>query len=276
GRVADRLHSWGALGLKQYYQPRRAQRQWVSEVARQRGDVLVTGEGMDFAYDLSMVMDGQTAWEHPILDIPLYSDVIQFLARSGVAYNPELITPGQGLYVLEYFLSRENLPDDPKQQRWVRWDQLARKKNQTQRPLSEYPAVFSVEAVKDIVRAGGRVGVGGHGQEQGLGTHWEMWTFGFALDPIEVLEAATIRNAQYLGLDRDLGSIAVGKLADLVILDADPLADLRNSVKINQVMLDGRLYVGDTLDEVWPRSRPYGPRRWTVQRAVGAPDAATK
>lgn len=264
-RVADRLQTWGALGLKQYYQPRRAQRQWMSEVARQRGDVLVTGEGMDFAYDLSMVMDGQTAWEHPILDIPLYADVIQLLARSGVVYNPELITPGQGLYVLEYFLSRERLTEDAKQQRWVRWDQLMRKKNHTQRPLSEYPAVFSVEAVKDIVRAGGKVGVGGHGQEQGLGTHWEMWTFGFVLDPIEALEAATIRNAQYLGLDRDLGSIAVGKLADLVILDADPLADLRNSLKIHQVMLDGRLYDGETLDEVWPRSRPYGPRRWTVQ-----------
>jgi Tol biopolymer transport system component len=275
-RVADRLQTWGAHGLKQYYQPRRAQRQWVSEVARRRGDVLVTGEGMDFAYDLSMVMDGQTAWEHPILDIPLYSDVIQFLARSGVVYNPELITPGQGLYVLEYFLSREHLTEDPKQQRWVRWDQLMRKKNQTQRPLSEYPAVFSVEAVKDIVRAGGRVGIGGHGQEQGLGTHWEMWTFGFALDPVEVLEAATIRNAQYLGLDRDLGSIAVGKLADLVILDADPLADLRNSVKIDRVMLDGRLYEGDTLDEVWPRSRPYGLRRWTVQSAVGAADDSSK
>lgn len=268
-RVAERSQSWGALALKQYYQPRRAQRQWMSEVARRRGDVLVTGEGMDFAYDLSMVMDGQTAWEHPILDIPLYSDVIQFLARSGVVYNPELITPGQGLYVLEYFLSREHLPEDPKQQRWVHWDQLMRKKNHTQRPLSEYPAVFSVEAVKDIVRAGGKVGIGGHGQEQGLGTHWELWTFGFVLDPIEALEAATIRNAQYLGLDRDLGSITVGKLADLVILDADPLADLRNSVKIHQVMLDGRLYDGDTLDEVWPRTRAYGPRRWTVQSAIG-------
>jgi Tol biopolymer transport system component len=262
---AERLLSWGALGIKQYYQPRRAQRQWLTEAARKVGGLLVTAEGMDFAFDLSMIMDGQTAWEHPILDIPLYSDVTQFLARSGVTYNPELITPGQGLYLIEYFMARSNLPGDPKQQRWVPWKQLARKQNFSQRPIDEYPAILSAEGVKDIVRAGGRVGVGGHGQDQGLGTHWEMWTFGMALQPVEALEAATIVNARYLGLERDLGTIEAGKLADLVVLDADPLADLRNSTKIRYVMKDGRLYDADTLDEVWPAQKAYGPRRWTRQ-----------
>ena len=275
-KVSDRLASWGALGLKQYFQPRRAQRQWVSEAARARGDVFVTGEGMDFAYNLSMIMDGQTAWEHPILDIPLYSDVTRFMAQAGVVYNPELITPGQGLYMLEYFMSRANQTEDPKQRRWVRWEQLMRKKNQTQRPLAEYPAVLSVEAVKDIVRAGGEVGVGGHGQEHGLGTHWEMWTLAGALQPVEVLEAATIRNARYLGLDRDLGSISTGKLADLVILEADPLADIRNSIKISHVMMDGRLFVADSLDEIWPRSRPYGIRRWTLEYALSGASSSAR
>lgn len=265
---AERLSSWGALGLKQYYQPRRAQRQWVSEAARRHGGLLVTGEGMDFSYDMSMVMDGQTAWEHPILDMPLYADVIQFLARSGVSYNPELITPGQGLYLLEYFMSRSDQSNDAKQKLWVRWPQLARKRNDTRRPIEEYPAVLAVEGVKDIVRAGGRVGVGGHGQDQGLGTHWEIQTFALALEPIEALEAATIVNARYLGLDRDLGSIETGKLADLVILEADPLADIRNATKIRYVMKDGRLYDAMTLDEVWPQAKAYGPRRWMLETAT--------
>jgi len=262
--TATRLADIGALGLKQYYQPRRAQRQWATGAAREHGGLLVTGEGMDLAYDLGMIMDGQTAWEHPLLDLPLYDDVIQFVARSGVQYNPELITPGQGLYLIEYFMAQKDLSGDPKQQLWVSWKDNYRKVNFTRRPLSEYPAILSVQGVKEIVRAGGKVGVGGHGQDQGLGTHREMWTFGLALSPVEALEAATIVNARYLGLERDLGSITVGKIADLVVLNADPLADIRNSLAIDRVVSDGRVYDGMTLDQQWPVQRAYGPRRWVT------------
>lgn len=266
---ADRLSNWGALGIKQYYQPRRDQRQWVTQAARARGNILVTGEGMDFPYNLAMIMDGQTAWEHPILDIPLYDDVVQFVARSGIVYNPELITPGQGRYILEHYLATSDLPHDPKQRNWVNWQWLARKQSYSLRPLSEYPVMLSAEAAKDIVRAGGKVGVGGHGQEQGLGTHWEIWTFGLSMTPQEALEAATIANARYLGLDRDLGSIEAGKIADLIVLKADPTADLRNSTKIDFVIKDGRMFDAMTLDQRWPEVVPYGPRRWT-QSAAGA------
>ncbi len=261
---AERLANWGAIGLKQYYLPRRAQRQWLAEAARRHGGLLVTAEGMDFTYDISMILDGQTAWEHPILDAPVYQDVVQFVARSGVTYNPELITSGQGRYLLEYFMARTLQSGDAKQQLWVRWKDLARKQGATRRPLEDYLGIFTARGVRDIVRAGGKVGIGGHGQDQGLGTHWEMQAFALGgLSPAEALEAATIVNARYLGLDRDLGSLEPGKLADLVVLDADPLADIANTLKIHYVMKDGRLYAGQTLDEIWPETRPYGPRRWT-------------
>lgn len=262
--TAARLAGMGAIGLKQYYQPRRAQRQWATEAARAHGGLLVTGEGMDLGYNLGMIMDGQTAWEHPLLDLPLYDDVVQFVARSGTQYNPELITPGQGLYLIEYFMSENDLTGDPKQQLWVPWKDLYRKTNFTRRPLAEYPAILSVQGVKDIVRAGGVVGVGGHGQDQGLGTHREIWTFALALDPIEALEAATIVNARYLGMEADLGSITPGKIADLIVLEADPLADIRNTLSIVKVMSEGRLYDAETLDEIWPLPRKYGPRRWMM------------
>ncbi|MET0339319.1 MAG: amidohydrolase family protein [Caulobacter sp.] len=269
--TAARLAGVGAIGLKQYYQPRRAQRQWAVQAARERGDLLVTGEGMDLAYDLGMIMDGQTAWEHPLLDLPLYEDVVQFVARSGTQYNPELITPGQGLYLIEHFMAEKDLSSDPKQQLWVPWKDLHRKVNFTQRPLSQYPAILSVQGVKDIVRAGGKVGVGGHGQDQGLGTHREIWTFAQALTPIEALESATIVNARYLGLDRDLGSIEVGKVADLLVLDADPLSDVRNTLSVSKVMIDGKLYDAMSLDRIWPDKKPYGPRRWMMTHNASTP-----
>jgi Tol biopolymer transport system component/imidazolonepropionase-like amidohydrolase len=265
---AARLSAMGAIALKQYYQPRRDQRQWLVEAARKRGDLLVTGEGMDLSYTLGMIMDGQTAWEHPLLDLPLYDDVVQFIAKSGTQYNPELITPGQGLYLIEYYMAEKG-PDqakDPRQQLWVPWTDLYRKTNFTRRPLSEYPAVLSVQGVKEIVRAGGGVGVGSHGQDMGLGTHREIWTFALALDPIEALEAATIVNARYLGMDEDLGSITVGKIADFAVLDADPLTDIRNTTSVRFVMSDGVLYDALTLDQQWPSVRPYGPRRWSSER----------
>ena len=68
--------------------------------------------------------------------------------------------------------------------------------------------------VAKIQRAGGLVGVGGHAELQGLGYHWEMWAYAMGWTPAEVLRAATIDGAKIIGVDQDLGSIEVGKLAD--------------------------------------------------------------
>ena len=129
--------------------------------------------------------------------------------------------------------------------------------------------------MKDLVEGGGKAGVGSHGQLQGLGYHWELWAMASAgMDEHDALRMATIMGAEAIGLDRDLGSIAPGKLADLVILTANPLDDLRNTNAIEQVMLNGRLYDADTLDEVYPRQGPLVPLWWWDDEPDGVPGIA--
>lgn len=92
--------------------------------------------------------------------------------------------------------------------------------------------------------------------------HWELWMFvQGGMTPMEALRAATLWGAEYIGLGQDLGSIEPGKLADLVVLDANPLDDIKNSERIHMVMKNGFLY-DDDLNELWPEEKPVAPLRW--------------
>jgi imidazolonepropionase-like amidohydrolase len=127
----------------------------------------------------------------------------------------------------------------------------------------EYVFPMHAKFAKDVVDAGGRIGVGSHGQLQGLGMHWEMWMMATGgMTPMEVLRAATMSGAWAIGMDADLGSLEAGKLADLVVLDANPLDDIHNTNTIRYVMKNGRLYEGDSLDEIYPRQRKLPALLW--------------
>jgi cytosine/adenosine deaminase-related metal-dependent hydrolase len=82
---------------------------------------------------------------------------------------------------------------------------------------------------------------------------------------MEVLKVSTIIGAESIGFERDMGSIEAGKLADLVVLNANPLDDIRNTNDIRYVIKNGFVYEGNTLDEVWPTPRPFPKPYWLLE-----------
>ena len=123
------------------------------------------------------------------------------------------------------------------------------------------------KTMKSLVQAGGLAGIGSHGEFQGLGYHWEMWAMGSGgMKPFDVLRVATILGATGLGLDKDLGSLKAGKLADLVILDKNPLDNIRNTNTVVYVMKNGRLYDGNTCNEIYPGQRTLDKSEWNFDK----------
>jgi Tol biopolymer transport system component len=257
-----RLQSWGAVSLKQYMQPRRDQRQWVSDVARERG-LMVTAEGGDLAYNLSMIMDGQTAWEHPISYVPMYSDATRFFGMANTVYSPTFMVGGPGPWNDEYFFQETEVWRNEKLRLWMPWKQLVpHSRRPFQRPETDYSYPMLAQVLADIIAEGGHGAIGSHGQQHGLASHWEVWVAASAMGPMGALELASNEGAYFLGAEQDVGSLAVGKLADLMILNSNPLDNIRNTTDIQSVMKGGVLYDGMTLDEVWPQQRAYGTRPW--------------
>lgn len=268
----NRLLDWGAVAIKQYGQPLRSQRQWIADIARDKR-VMVTGEGADLAYNIGTTLDGQTGWEHPMSYAPLYDDVAQLFGRAGAVYSPTFVVGGAGAWSEEYFWQVEDQWKDPKQQRWLPWRHLVPPtRRRTLRPETDYTFPFIALGMADIIAAGGGGAIGSHGQQHGIGSHWEMWMVATAMDPMATLEVATMHGARFLGMERDIGSLEAGKLADLIVLDADPLADIHNTTAIRWVMKAGMLYDADSLDELWPEQRPYGPNPWIDEDMLRADD----
>ena len=258
----NRLVDWGAVAIKQYGQPRRAQRQWIADIAR-RKNVMVTGEGSDLPFNIGTTLDGQTGWEHPMSYTPLYGDVARFFGQAKAVYSPTFVVGGASAWSEEYFWQSEDLWKDEKQRRWLPWRHLIPPtRRRTLRPETDYAFPFIALGMADVIAQGGYGAIGSHGQHHGIGSHWEMWMIATAMSPLETLEVATMHGARYLGMQNDLGSLEVGKLADLVVLNSNPLDEIHNTADIAYVMKAGTLYEADTLDEIWPTERPFGDYHW--------------
>jgi hypothetical protein len=254
--------NWGAIELKNYRLASRQQHQYLIEAARQQ-PITVTAEGGPLFADVAYAMDGQTAWEHLVAPLPLYQDAALFFGQAGMHYSPTVIVAGHVNGSKEYFRKRQGLLDDPKYNRFIPRAVLeAQHKHLPDLPKSEFSFPIVAEGMADIIRAGGYGALGEHGEQVGIGTHWELWAYSEALTPMEALKVATIDGAHYVGLDHETGSIEAGKLADLIVLNSDPLENIRNSTDILYVMKAGNLYEADTLDMIWPEQREFGPVPW--------------
>jgi Amidohydrolase family len=244
-----------------YVAGNRQQRQWIVMAAREQ-QLMPTLEGnLDYRYNMTTTMDGYSGHEHSIPIYPLYKDVVQLYAKSGVTYTPTLIVAYGGPWGENYFIENENPYNDPKLRRFTPYNELAAKIRRRPRNAGwflpeEYPFKGLATVANDIVKAGGQVGIGSHGQLQGLGYHWELWMVqSGGMSNQDALRMATLVGAHAIGLDKDLGSLEAGKLADLQVLDANPLENIRNTNTVRYVMKNGRLYDASTLDEIWPRQR---------------------
>ena len=263
-----RLADWGAVSVKQYQQPRRNQRQWVSHAARKLG-LMVTSEGGDLMYNLGMIMDGQTGWEHPFSYVPIYGDVAKFFGKANAVYSPTLVVAGPGPWNIEAFFQEDDIWKDPKQRRWLPWRMLVpHTRTRTLRPATDYSYPLLAQGLADIIAEGGYGAVGSHGEHHGLAAQWEIWMAASALGPMGALEVASRHGAHFLGAEQDIGSLETGKLADLLVLNSNPLDDIRNTADLQYVMKGGTLYEADSLDEIWPNEQPFGEYYWIDEDAL--------
>jgi Tol biopolymer transport system component len=253
---------YGTHNIKSYVVGNRKQRQFMVEASRELEMMPTTEGALDLKLNLTHVIDGFHGNEHTLPITPLYKDVVQMFAQSGIAETPTLIVNYGGPFGENYFYESSNVHDDVKLNHFTPHRILDEKTKRREGWFrkDEYAFPKLAAQMAKLERAGGLVGVGSHGQLQGLGYHWEMWMLSSGgMTPMEVLRCATVNGSHIVGRPQDIGSIEPGKLADLLILDKNPLDDIHNTNSIHWVMKNGELFEGDTLDQVWPEQKKLEP-----------------
>jgi imidazolonepropionase-like amidohydrolase/Tol biopolymer transport system component len=252
-----RMKAVGAFSVKSYNQPRRDQKQKVLQAARELQMMVVPEGGSLFQHNMAMVVDGHTGVEHALPVGRIYQDVLQLWSKSKTGYTPTLGVAYGGIMGELYWYEKTNVWEDQRLLSFVpRRVVDAASRRRQMAPDAEYNHFAVAKAARELNDAGVSVQLGAHGQREGLAAHWELWMFGQGgMKPLQALRAGTLSGARYLGLDKDIGSLEAGKLADLIVLDKNPLEDLRNSESVRYTMVNGRLFDAAAMNEVGPQPR---------------------
>ncbi len=249
-----RTKAFGAFSVKSYNQPRREQRQQIIQAARELNMEVVPEGGSFFFHNLSMILDGHTTIEHNMPIAVLYDDVIQLWKRAKTAYTPTLIVNYGSVSGEYYWYQHTQVWEKERLMRFTPRTIIdARSRHRTMIPEEEYTNghILSAKNLKKLNDEGVLVNMGAHGQIQGIGAHWEIWmmTQG-GMTAHEALKTATINPAKSLGLDDYIGSIEAGKLADLIVLEKNPLENIHHTEFIQYTMANGRLYDAEHMNEI--------------------------
>ena len=267
-----RMKAVGAFSVKSYNQPRRNQRQQVIMAAGELEMMVVPEGGSFFFHNLSMILDGHTGIEHTIPVAPIYNDVTSLWGGSSTGYTPTLVVGYGGLWGENYWYQKTNVWENERLMNFVpRRIVDSRSRRRIMVPEDEFWHMKLARNCKDLTDVGAKVNLGAHGQLQGLGAHWELWMLHQGgMTNMEALRCATLNGAFYIGMDHDIGSIEEGKLADLIVLEKNPLDDITNTETVQYTMVNGRLFDAWSMAEVGNHPRERTALWWELD---GASDA---
>ncbi|MCB1182474.1 PD40 domain-containing protein [bacterium] len=265
-RHVRRMKKQGAFAIKSYMQPKRIQRQWYVKACREEQMLDFPEGGGNFENDMGMILDGHTGIEHTTPVAPLYDDIRQMWSRTRVGYTPTFLVAYGGLSGENWFYQHEApIWADPKLTRFT--PRAVVEARSRRLPVMAYDGDWHHMTVAASAGAleemGVLVNLGAHGQRQGLGCHWDMWAMAQGgADNLAVLRFGTINPATYIGLGDELGSLKAGKLADVILLEGNPLDDIRNTNTVRWTIKNGEVFDANTMDRTWPEATPRAPFLW--------------
>jgi hypothetical protein len=284
--VMQRKRAIGGIVIKSYKQPTRRQRQQLVKAGREAG-IMVDVEGESHYYNnVGMILDGHTGLEHSLPVANYYDDIVQLMAHGKTSNTPTLVVLFGELFGENYLYQTTRAWDDPKIKTYVQETTSHYSPLEVGGGAPPYARGMTsihvadeiwdigfrsvARSIKKLDDAGVVINVGSHGQIAGLAQHWEMWLLAEGgMSNLHVLRAATLNGAKTLGLDKQIGSIEVGKLADLIVLDKNPLDDIRNSNSVRYTVLNGRIYDSLSMDEIGNHPRKRGRFYWELNDYKG-------